>query len=148
VEERLRRLEEANLDLKIRVARLRLRQRVALWGVTLLAIGHVIASQFFVLPWRRVAHYDRVTANRFEVPNRISSEYEFYHNVKDRPDAVFGWVSNGERRLGQWGGREHEREQIKRGDGPGLYIRTPRAENQRDKDDVKLGVLPGHVSVP
>jgi len=151
VEERLRRLEKSNFDLKNQLDRLRLRQRVAwlaLWGVILVAVGQMVASQFFVLPWQRVAHYDRVTAKRFEVPNQISSEYQFYHNVNDRPDAVFGWVSPGELQHGQWGGRDYQRAQIKRGDGPGLYIRTPRIQTQQDREDVKLGVLHGHVSVP
>jgi hypothetical protein len=144
VEERLRRLEAQVEGLD----RSRWWTQFALWCVIVVAIGHVVASRFFVLPWQRVGHYDRVVANRFEVPNQISSQYEFYHNTHDRPDAVFGWVSPRELEYGSWGGRDSERADIKRGHGPGLYIRTPRNRDSKDKEDEKLGVLHGVVSVP
>ncbi len=148
---RLEGLERENRMLRDRVydlERSSRRTRLVLWGIVVVAVGHLVASQFFVLPWRQVAHFDRVTANRFEVPNQISSEYEFYHNTHDRPDAVFGWVSPDELEHGQWGGRDHERAQIRRGDGPGLYIRTPQPQNEQQREELKLGVLPGRVSVP
>lgn len=151
VSARLDALERENLLLKCQVLdlyRSRRRTRLVLWAIVLTAVGHLGASQFFVLPWQQVAHFDRVTANRFEVPNRISSEYEFYHNTHDRPDAVFGWVSPGELEYGQWGGRGAEQAQVRRGDGPGLYIRTPQPQNEQQKEEIRLGVLPGKVSVP
>ncbi|HZZ79175.1 MAG TPA: hypothetical protein VFE62_11690 [Gemmataceae bacterium] len=148
---RLGALEQENRRLRYCLDDLQRTQRRLQWivaAVFLLILGNYFASRFVVLPWQQIAHFDRVIANRFEVPNQISSEYEFYHNTHDRPDAVFGWVSRDEIQFGQWGGAAFVHGQIQRGDGPGLYIRTPTTLNPAAKQDVKLGVLPGLVSLP
>jgi hypothetical protein len=125
------------------------RLRRVVWLVVALVVGEIVASHYWVLPWRRTTHYDRVIANRFEVPNRISPEYKFYHNTHDRPDAVFGWVSEGELRYGRWGGLDYERSEITVGQGPGLYVRRPKQTDvPTDKEEIKLGVLDRVASFP
>jgi hypothetical protein len=148
---RLEALERENRVLGNHIAELYGSRRRIWWALVVsvvLAVAHVVASNWYVLPWQRVAHFERVTAKRFEVRNQISPKYQYYDHVADRPDAVFGWVSHDELMYGAWGGRDSAPWDINRGDGPGLYIRTPEAKSKQDEEDVEFGVLPGRSGLP
>ncbi|MFO0967144.1 MAG: hypothetical protein U0793_16385 [Gemmataceae bacterium] len=126
------------------------------WLVAILLLaflGDLIASQYWVLPWRRTALHDRVVAERFEVRNRMAPDAESDEGLSDRPDAVFGWGNGEEFKFGGWGGRrweEKERARLEPGQGPGLYVRTPWRTDGVKVDEAKLkkGVLQGVIGLP